>query len=287
MFIIKLLGRLPLRILYLKAAFLSFLLYYVFRYRRKVVFDNLRRSFPDEDEATIKGYTREFYNRFTQYAVETLKIMNMSHDEIIAHNELEVDPRLDEFIAQGKAILLLTSHIFNWELTLHGICVQTSIPFSVVYQRLSSKTFDKYMLDSRTSTGATMIEKAQIIRDIARNRNNQRYVTLLADQSPRKASQKYWTNFLNQETAFFTGPDIIAKMGDYPAFFLNVLRVEKGKYRIRLEYLMEPPYEKDSQELLERYVRALDKAIQQDPPGYLWSHKRWKLKREEGEQQGS
>ncbi len=283
MFFIKLLGRLPLRILYLKAGFLSFLLYHVFRYRRKVVYENLRRSFPDKDEATIKGYTREFYNRFTQYAVETVKIMNMSRDEMISRNELEVDPRLDEFIQQGKGILILTSHIFNWELTLHGICVQASIPFSVVYQRLSNKNFDQYMLDSRTSTGAIMIESAQIIRDIAKNRNTQRYVTLLADQSPRRSSQKYWTNFLNQETAFYTGPDIIAKMGNYPAFFLNVLRLEKGRYRIRLEYLLEPPYEKDSQELLERYVRALDKAIQQDPPGYLWSHKRWKLNREDEE----
>jgi KDO2-lipid IV(A) lauroyltransferase len=135
------------------------------------------------------------------------------------------------------------------------------------------------MLDSRTSTGARMIEKSDILRDIAKNRNTQRCVVLLADQSPRVNSKKYWTQFLNQETAFFKGPDMIAKMGSYPTFFFNVLRTKRGYYKIKVEYLMEPPYQKDSEELLERYVRALDKAIAQDPPGYLWSHKRWKLKR--------
>ena len=279
MFIVRLLGRLPLGILYLKASFLSFLMYHVFRYRRKVVFDNLKRSFPEADESTIRKYTREFYNRFTEYAVETLRVLRMTKEDFNRHHTFEFDPRFHQFIQEGKPILMLTSHIFNWEWTLHALALQLEIPTHVVYQKLRNQSVDKYMYDSRTSTGVKMIEKSSILRDIAKNRNLQRCVTLLADQSPRKKSQKYWTEFLNQETAFFTGPDMIAKMGDYPAFFYNVLRTKRGHYHIKVEYLMEPPYEKNSMELLEKYVRALDTAIQQDQPGYLWSHKRWKLKK--------
>jgi len=283
MFFIKLLAHLPLGFLYAIGSVISFLLYHIFRYRRQVVFENLRRSFPDKDEQTIRGYSREFYNRFSQYAMETLKVFGMKKSDFSKRHAFEFDPRFEEFIRQGKPILMLTSHIFNWEWTLHALAIKLDIPTHVVYQKLSSKAFDKYMLDSRTSKGAIMIEKSNIIRDIAKNRNTQRCVTLLADQSPRKKSKKYWTSFLHQETAFFTGPDMIAKLGDYPAFFFNVKRTSRGHYKIIVEYLMEPPYEKDSQELLEKYVRALDRAIQQDPPGYLWSHKRWKLKREKDE----
>ena len=269
--------------LYLIGAVISFLSCHVFRYRRKVVYRNLRNSFPETDDRTIRKYTREFYKRFAEYAMETLHVTSMNAADFNKRHTFEFDPRFDEFVREGKPILMLTSHIFNWEWTLHALTLRLNIPTHVVYQKLRNESMDKYMYESRTSTGAIMIEKSNILRDIAKNRNEQRCVTLLADQSPRKKSTKYWTRFLNQETAFFTGPDMIAKLGDYPAFFFNVLRTRRGHYHIKVEYLMEPPYEKNSQDLLEKYVRALDAAICQDPPGYLWSHKRWKLKREDDE----
>ena len=283
MFFIKLLAYLPLGLLYAIGAVISFLMYHVFRYRREVVFSNLSNSFPDTDKSTIRKYTREFYNRFAQYAMETVKVLGMSERDFSKHHEFEFDPRFQQYIREGRPIMMLTSHIFNWEWTLHALVIKLDIPLHAVYQRLSSKAFDKYMIDSRSHTGASLIEKSHVLRDIARNRNVQRCVTLLADQSPRKSTKKYWTRFLNQETAFFTGPDMIAKLGDYPAFFFHVKRIRRGYYNVSVEFLMEPPYEKNSQELLERYVRALDKAIKEDPPGYLWSHKRWKLKREADE----
>ncbi|MEJ2005553.1 MAG: lysophospholipid acyltransferase family protein, partial [Cyclobacteriaceae bacterium] len=228
----------------------------------------------------MKKYTREFYNRFAEYAMETVKVFGMNERNFARHHQIEFDPRFDEIVMEGKPVLLLTSHIFNWEWTLHALVVKLDIPVHGVYQKLSSKLFDKYMYDSRRHTGAELIEKSHVLRDIAKNRDKQRCIALLADQSPRKNTKKYWTYFLNQETAFFTGPDMIAKLGNYPAFFYNVKRIKKGFYKIKVEYLMDPPYEKGSQQLLEKYVQALDNAIQQDPPGYLWSHRRWKLKRE-------
>ena len=54
----------PFWLLYLKSDFYFFLIYHVFRYRRKVVRQNLLRSFPDKDVKEIKAIEKRFYLNF-------------------------------------------------------------------------------------------------------------------------------------------------------------------------------------------------------------------------------
>ena len=105
-------------------------------------------------------------------------------------------------------------------------------------------------------------------------------LVMLADQSPQQGTQKYWTNFLNQDTAFFLGPQMISYLTRMPVFFYRVRRVSRGKYSIHIQFLSDPPSEKGENHIIELYVRSLEEAICEDPPAYLWSHKRWKLKKD-------
>ena len=103
---------------------------------------------------------------------------------------------------------------------------------------------------------------------------------MMADQSPKHSSPKYWTNFLNQDTAFFLGPAQMAYATKYPAIYFSARRIRRGYYEVTYSLVSTPPYKKNDYAMLDDYARELEKMIQADPPGYMWTHQRWKLKKE-------
>ena len=72
----------------------------------------------------------------------------------------------------------------------------------------------------------------------------------------------------------------IAKKMDYPVIFCDMQKVGFGKYTIHFEVLVENPKETQEGEITKRYFERLEKQIKKAPSNYLWSHKRWKHKRE-------
>lgn len=280
MIFLKLLSRLPLGLLYLITDALYLLTYYVIGYRKEVVMMNLKNSFPDKSEKEIKKIAKEFYNRFSEYIAETIKAISISESEmkrrVIFTNVSAVKP----YAEKNQSIILVGGHQFNWEWALLTGCLVLPFPVDAVYQRLSNKKFDKLMLDTRGKFGGKPIDKKYILRTLLKSKDRLRAVAIMADQSPGMDTVKYWTTFMNQDTAFFMGPEQMAKALNYPVFLYKMVRVKRGHYTVELINLSNPPYEKESHDILDKYIEKIEQQIADDPAGYLWSHKRWKHKRE-------
>lgn len=281
MFLIKLISRLPLSVLYIFGDFLYFLMYYVIGYRKKTVQNNLQNAFPDKSTEEVRKIRKEFYIRFSEYIVETLKAITISKKELLKRVKFTNVPDVQSYADQKQSIIVIASHQFNWEWALLVGCVVLPFPVDAVYKRLSNKKFDELMRSTRARFGGEPIEKSKVLRQIIKTKDRLRALGIVADQSPRVNSPKYWTTFMHQETAFFLGPEQIAKAAKYPAYFFKVEREKRGYYTVELVKLAEPPYDKESHEILEKYARETEKLIISDPPGYMWSHRRWKLKKED------
>jgi KDO2-lipid IV(A) lauroyltransferase len=107
-----------------------------------------------------------------------------------------------------------------------------------------------------------------------------RGVAIVADKFPGHGNDKrYWTTFLIQDTAFFQGINQLAFMTQYPVFFASVKHPSRGYYEIELVKISEPPYEKDTCDMIENYIKATEAVSKSDPTGWLWSHNRWKKNR--------
>ena len=98
MFLLRLLSRLPLRVLYVISDLLFPLVYYVVRYRRGVVRENLRNSFPDRSEKERRQIERRFYRFFCDYAVETVKMITMSREEMLRRMHFEDTDLMDKAV---------------------------------------------------------------------------------------------------------------------------------------------------------------------------------------------
>ncbi|MEO1654324.1 MAG: lipid A biosynthesis acyltransferase, partial [Bacteroidota bacterium] len=76
--LLSLFSRLPFFILYGISNFLFLIAFYLVGYRRKMVYQNLKNSFPDKSDREIRQFCRAFYLNLSDLLVETLKSLTIS-----------------------------------------------------------------------------------------------------------------------------------------------------------------------------------------------------------------
>ena len=277
MFFLRLLSRLPLSVLYALSDFLFFVSYRIVGYRKNVVRKNLRHSFPEKTDDELKTIEKDFYRNLCDYGVETLKLLTISKPELMRRMQFANPELLQNFKSKNQSIFFLASHQFNWEWML--VSASLSFPFDIefVYQPVKNKFFDRFSLATRSRFGALGIRRKDVAREIIKRRNKLKGLASVADQYPGyESDKKYRTQFLNQDTVFFYGTNQLAHLTQFPTLYYKVEKIKRGYYLSTPILLGEPPYDKTSDLVIERYVRALENSIQQAPSNYLWSHKRWK-----------
>lgn len=275
----------PFWLLYLKSDFYCLLLYHVLHYRRKVVRENLMRSFPDKDAKTIKAIERRFYRNLCDQFVEAPKMMRMGPDgyrKRIVYTNPELAQRLYE---QKKNIFYAIPHSGNWE--WFGKMIPSLTPHKglAIYKKVKNPSFEQLMLYMRTKdTPLEMVEANSALKRLAQLRNELNAVLMMADQSPRGVDSDYWTEFLHQETCWFTGLERIAKMLDYAVVFVDMYRQGRGRYEVRFELVTDTPKAMEKDQIMEQYVCCVERFIQENPDNWLWSHRRWKHHRNQNKE---
>ncbi len=277
-----LLSLLPLRCLYVFSDLLYLITCYVVRYRRKVVMENLRNSFPEKTNEEQWQIARKFYRFMCDLFIETLKVIHIDTPQM--HRRIHYsDPAIfDDLYQKGKQILFVTGHYGNWEWLA---TLEHTVPYhhATLYQPLNNKYFDKFFYDLRTKYGTDAIPSASAIRAINQYQQEKRLTTLcfLSDQSPAKGMINYWTTFLNQETPIYQGIEKLAKRYNTAVIYYEVRRVKRGYYEVDTTLIAENAAETKDLEITNRHVALLEQTIRRNPQYWLWSHRRWKHKREE------
>lgn len=274
---LTILSRLPFACLYIFSDFLFVIAYYVMGYRKDVVLNNVRNSFPGMPDGERKKLVKAFYRNLCDYGVESLKLLTISADELKKRMFFKNPEMLEPFSATRQSFIILASHQFNWEWLLAAASASLGIPFDFVYQEQGSRLFNDFSLRCRSRFGAYPIRREQVARESIRRKDIVRGIAVVADQFPGLGHDKrYWTQFLNQQTAFFQGIEQLAHLTQYPVVFIAVKKIRRGFYEAEFQPVSTPPYEKGSHVVIENYVRQTEQVIRENPAGWLWSHKRWK-----------
>ena len=281
MIFIKLLSFLPFTILYWLSDLLSFFLSKIIRYRRNVIIHNLKNSFPGKSHKEIKSIAEDFYRNLADVVVEAIKIRTLSPAALQKRVKLNADLP-NKYFYEKKSIIVLTGHLSNWEWLLQACCSVTkanNCALLAVYRPLHNKAFDELMLELRTRFGAIAVAERKVLRELTARRNEIKGLAMVADQTPG-GDIRYWTNFLHQETGFFTGAEKLARLSEIPVLFASMKRVKRGYYEVNFELIEEPPFDNENENsIIEKYSKKLEAAIIQSPSQWLWSHRRWKHKR--------
>ena len=266
----------PFWLLYLRSDFYFFMVYHVAHYRRKVVRENLLRSFPEKSHAEIKTIEKRFYHNLCDQVVEMFKLSRMTVDDAKRHIAVNNPEVVSELYAKKKSLFLAFPHSGNWE--WFGKLMQT---FSAhhpmaLYKKVKSPVFERFIYELRTSLPVEMIESNSALRALAQRTGQLDQVMILADQSPQGLKTDYWTEFLHQDTCWFTGLERMAKYLDYAVVFVAMKRVRRGYYELTFQPITETPKATEKGYIMEQYARHIERFIQEQPDNWLWSHRRWK-----------
>jgi len=276
---VRLPARIPLRVLYGFASVLGWLAYRVFPYRERMVRESLARAFPDFDEPQLRSVMRGYYLGFAQMLVEIIKSAALSAQQIRRRVRIVNLEAPRALLEQGQSVLLVAAHQCNWEWMLLALSLELGYPLDAAYKPLVDNWAEREMKKVRTRFGSRLVPAQDLLPDIIKRRGLVRAVAMVADQEPTTSEHKYWTRFLNRDTAFYLGPEEIARVTRFPVFFIAMRRTARGYYEMQFEPLATAAQSLPSGALTERYARRVEEQIRCAPSDWPWSHKRWKLKK--------
>jgi len=276
-------SKLPFWMLYLLSDFLYLVLYKVIGYRTKVVRENLSNSFPNKSEKEIVALEAKFYSHLCDLVVESLKAFSISLEEAklrMKDRNIEV---VNQYYKQGRQVVLVGGHYGNWELFAITIGATTAHSTVALYTPLKNQFINEKITKSRSKYGLEMLAIKDIKEKLTSIDAKLYAIIFGADQSPRKSQRAYWMNFLNQETGVQFGTEKFAKEFDAVVVFVTIYKTKRGYYELQYDLITDQANQEEFGYISKTHTQMLEKVIQQQPEHWLWSHRRWKHKRPEGE----
>lgn len=274
---------LPLGVLYVFADLLFLIIYYVARYRRRIVRANLAACFPDRSEAGRKSIERQFYRNFADYIVETIKLLHISDAEIKRRMQFDNIGLIDRLVAEGRSVVVYFAHCGNWEwapsMTLHvSEHPGQPVDYCQVYRPLRSKLTDRLMLRIRSRFGSLSFPKNSVLRDLIRLRRagTVSVTGFMSDQKPSHGDPTVVTTLLNRPTAMISGTETLARKLDMAVIYWDMEKPRRGRYRITCRLICERPSELPEHSITLGYAAMLQRTIERNPSIWLWTHNRWK-----------
>lgn len=272
------LSKLPLWITYRFSDLFFLLLITVFPYRKKVIEENIARSFPDLTKKNHRKIKRSFYRYFADMLLEGVKNLGISEKELRKRFQIKNPELMEQLYEQNKSVLLVSAHYMNWEWMITGQDLFFPHKAIGIGMPLTSGYWDKKINTLRSRFGMKVIH-AKIVKETFNSYLQKGVPTatlVLSDQSPADSTKCYWMTFLHQTTGILFGAEQLANTYDQAVVFYLPKKIKRGYYEVELQLLTDEPRTLPWGEITETHTKLLEKRILEEPGPWLWSHKRWK-----------
>lgn len=279
-----LLALLPFCVIYLISDIIYFVIFYLVRYRRRVVRKNLRNSFPDKSEKDILDIEKKFYKTLCDYFLECMKMRTISEKEMCRRMRFNGTQDVVDASNAGKSVVVYIAHSMNWEyitsLPLHMNNIDAQI--AQIYHPLENKYFDNAFIKLRERFGSMSIPMAHTLRRVVDfGRENRRFIIgFVADQVPTWEAINHWVTFMHQDTPVFTGTEKIARRVGASVYYLSMTRPKRGYFEASFMKICDDASLTEEFSVTNEYFKLIEKDLAREPWLWLWTHKRWKRTRE-------
>ena len=272
---------LPFPLLYLLSDIVFVLVYYVIGYRRKTVRQNLALTLRHLNDAERKVVERKFYRHFCDNFLEMVKTMSISEKEIKKRFVFENLDLVHELERKGKSVAVLCGHYASYEWLLYMNTVLTSHKGYGIYKTINNPYFDKLVRRIRLKFKAELVDMKEAVSLIRKNQKNHipGVYGFLTDQSTKIWRVPYWGRFFDMEVPMHVGAELLAKKMDMNVIFVITRKVKRGHYSARFIPFDRDPREVPNYEIVDTFMKILENQILKEPEYYLWTHKRFKHRR--------
>ncbi len=270
---------LPDNLLYRLSSVLHWVNTHTINYRKKVIINNLRNSFPEKTETEINALAIEFMAVLMDYIVESVKALTASKAYVLQKGEIIMDPVLETLLQEKKNIIISAGHLGSQEIMNLFIAAHPAFKYTLkaTYHKLQNSHFDKLFYKNRTKFGTEMYNMKETYGAIEKQELNRPFAFVLANDQSAPPNRAYWTTFFGQDTSFYKGMAVFAQKYDMPVFYLKMARgTKRGNFILSFQQITLEPNSLSEAQILEKHKNLLEANIRADIPIWLWSHKRWK-----------
>lgn len=271
---------LPWRVMFIMSDFTFFILYYLVKYRRDVVSENLKNSFPDKSATELKRIEIRSYKHFSDLIFEVLKMFTLSPEQKLSRCKIDTPTTelLNDLYTKGRSAILVMGHYGNWEYYPFRLPSEDALQPYAIYHPISNPFIDRALSRMRTLTGCKLYTMAGSVKGMISNRGEKNLTLFLADQAPNP-NGAYWMQFMNQDTPVFNGSEKIAHKLGMAVIYGYLEQTQRGRYIFHTELICEDASKTLPGEITEKHVNLLEATIRKAPEFWLWTHRRWKHSR--------
>ena len=272
-----LISLLPFSILYILSNIISFTLFYIIGYRRKMIKKNLTLSFPNLNINERNKIERKFYTHMCDIFLEMIKSMTISLSSINDRFRVNNMELLTQFPKNNRSVIIICGHYASYEWMLF-LANDFGASTYGIYTPLSNQYFDKLVKKIRVKHNAYLISRYHTIDTIRKHQdsNHRAVYGFAADQSPYPKKKTYWRSFMGNKVPVFTGAERLAIEHNIPVVYADIKRVDRGFYEVDFKLISDFPKETKKHEITDIFFNLLEESINRDPSQYLWSHNRYK-----------
>ena len=249
----------------------------VLRKRTKLALRNLEASFPEKSPKERERIIRECWRHFGRELVGYLRIHTMPVDEIARRCLFINEHYLDEAIADGKGLLLMSGHYGGWE--IGGLAIMSKLgTVRTVARPLDNELLEADLARFRERTGNEVVHRRGAARALLKTLTTGGAVILLPDQAvqPKEGvlvpflGRSAWTTPVPAKMALRAGSTIVFAFC-IPDGTRHRIELQEP---IRVERL--PEDERNPVALTKRINEVISARIAARPELWLWMHDRWK-----------
>jgi KDO2-lipid IV(A) lauroyltransferase len=249
--------------------------------RREVVERQLAAVFPEKPRDEIERIALAAYGHLGRTSIETAVLPSYTAAQIIDLFEVvEGWSIVEERLARGKGLILVTGHLGNWELGGAYLAAR-GLPIDAVARHMNNPLFDDYLTQTRQRIGMTVVHDEQAVRRVPRSLRSGRAVAFLVDQGAIGLAST-WVPFFGRYAKTPRGPAVFALRLGAPVVFGVALRRPSGRYQLTFEPIDAAETgdrESDVDRIVAEYTSVLERWVRRAPEQYLWHHRRWKHQR--------
>jgi KDO2-lipid IV(A) lauroyltransferase len=259
-------------------SFLGDLTFSLFRIRRKVSLENLKRAFGEKyDKKELRKIAREAYRNIGRGFVEYAMFPVLKSNKLDRLVEFEGLENIDRALSEKKGAVMIAGHFGSWELM--GAAVRhRGYPVDFLVGEQHNLLVDDMMNEYRQLMGIGIIKMGAAARGLIRALRNNRLVAMLSDQDAGKDGTI--VNFFGYPASTPKGPAAFALKTDAPIIMGFIIRQNNKKQKIILEKPIHiqrsDNREEDIKNLTQAYTSLLEDYIRKYPDHWFWPHRRWK-----------
>jgi KDO2-lipid IV(A) lauroyltransferase len=283
--ILKCLGALPRQSAVAAGLALGSVAHIVLPHLRRRAEENLAMALPEIDETERSRIKRGVFRNLGRLLGEVSQFPKLNRENI---EQVVSYVGLENFIEardRGRGVILLTGHIGAWELSVFSHALY-GYPMSFLARRIDNSLVEQLAENYRGRVGNRSIDKRGSLREVIRTLKAGGVVGILADLNSTR-EEGVFVDFFGMPACTTAGVATLAQRTGaavLPGYI--VWNESEQMHNLHFEPLLETidtgNPKADVVTNTANYTKALEAAIRRYPDQWLWIHRRWRTRPEEG-----